>query len=92
MHCKLEFSPEELAIIKHRHLFDLGVYSQTLPDGEDYRGKLEEVIRRGIRHYFNTPIDAKNFEAKLSEDILPWLKKYIADSENVRSGPKILEF
>ncbi len=91
--CKIDFSEEELGVIQQRDLFDLTVYTQAHHNqaGQEIDRTLKEVIKHGISCTFNTPVDAKNFETYLKEDLLPKLKNYIQASAQKSSGPQTFE-
>lgn len=72
--CKLEFSSEELAIIRNRNLSDLHIYTQNLGNSDDIQVYLKEVIKHGIWSVFLTPVDAKQFEQELTNELLPTLR------------------
>ena len=90
--CKIEFSPEELAIIRQRNFGDLQIYTQDTGIGEPTDIKLAAVIKHGIWNVFNTPLAAKQFENELTSELLPSLKTYLTASADVETGTKVLEF
>lgn len=90
--CKIEFTPEEIAIVRQRNLGDLHIYTQHVTPDDDFEVDLAEVVKSGIWSTFNTPVGAKNFEAELANSLLPTLKNYLSASADVGSGPTTLEF
>ena len=93
VNCKLNFSEEELAIIRARSLYDLHVYNQRLPMEEDEIPiLLREIIKHGIWSVFSSPVEARNFKHDLSTEILPSLKTYIEECVDTGGEPETLEF
>ncbi len=93
VNCKIVFSDEELAIIRQRDLRDLEVYTEVhhnMP-GEPINRTLGEVVKHGIACSFNTPIEAKQFEQHLKEELLPNLKNYLAVSAEPMTGSTTFE-
>jgi len=90
--CKIDFTNEELSIIRARNLGDLQVYTQSIGTGDDIAINLKQVVKHGIWSVFTTPIDARNFEYELETNTLPALKDYLDASAEVEAGPRTLEF
>jgi hypothetical protein len=92
--CKIDFSEEELGIIRQHNLLDLRIYTQTMhndrPD-EAVDRTLKEVIKHGIMCTYSTPVDAQKFENYLKEELLPMLKNYIQASGQKSAGPETFE-
>jgi hypothetical protein len=91
--CKIDFTGEELAIIRARDLGDLQVYMQSNSYGaEPFQVNLKEVVKVGIWSVFISPVDARNFEQQLTTKTLPALKNYLMASAEIETSPRILEF
>jgi hypothetical protein len=90
--CNIEFSAEELAIIRQRNLGDVHVFTQQLGGEDEFPISLAMVVKEGIWSVYHTPVDAKNFEHELTTELLPALKNYLTASADVESGDRVLEF
>lgn len=90
--CTIEFTPEELAIIRQRNLGSLYIYTQHINIGSDVDVRLAEVVKDGIWSICHTPVDAKNVEHEIVSEILPTLKNYLSASADVEGGTRVLEF
>jgi hypothetical protein len=93
VNCTIFFSDEELAIIRERALGDAVVYTQVHHNMQDdpIDRTLAEVVKHGISCSYNTPIEAKQFEQHLKEQLLPTLKEYLIVSGEPTSGPQTFE-
>jgi len=90
--CGIEFTDEELAIIRKRNLGDLHIYTRQIGNGAEDNVNLNQVVKQGIWSVYLTPVDAQNFEHELTTSLLPSLKNYITASAEVSSAAKVLEF
>ena len=98
INANIDFSPEELAIIKKQRLGPTIVYTNMTPGYEndramDFNFTIDFIVKnKAIHDRFDTVIEANNFENKLKEDLLPTLKGYIAGNESTGNKSETLEF
>ncbi len=94
----IDFSEEELAIIRKQKIGDIVVHSykqMTMKDGSplmfDYT--IDFIVKnKTISDKFDTVIEASTFERKLKEDILPTLKGFIDGNADSGNKSETLEF
>ena len=97
----ITFSEEELYIIKQNGLegtivlerppsVDLRIRDNDVE--EDFYLYLGQLLRGPDTYWRATPLDAKAYEAKLTEEILPMLKGFITENAGIDEKKKTLEF
>jgi hypothetical protein len=94
----IQMSEEEKAILTHHMLWDTVLFSAPFRVSEDDLRKYPELGSQigeacnyrikdfcsdtGCHQTFSTPVDAKNFETHLRNDLLPKLKSYVDASRD----------
>lgn len=94
---KVELSEEESAIVRDAKIGDAVIYERdasgknaTTPFIIKY--DIDKCVSEGIHDAFNSPIKAREFAAKLRDDLLPTLKNYIEGNRPLELEPVVLEF
>lgn len=90
--CKIDFSEEEKAILRAQNPSRVYVYTRQFgPNMPPSDMTLANVLKDGIENRFTTPVEAKQFETALRDEILPSIKNYITASTTVSSEPQTFE-
>lgn len=90
--CQIDFSEEEKAILRAQNPSRVHVYTRHFgPNMPPSDMTLANVLKDGIQNRFTTPVEAKQFETALRDEILPSIKNYITASTTVSSKPQTFE-
>jgi hypothetical protein len=89
---QLEFSPEELTIIREKGIDDGLVYDEVHHNlGDAVPRTLRDIMKHGISCSFNSLQEARAFEERLRKVILPAVKEFIMEYGTPLKGKQTFE-